>query len=183
MNIWTRHAISLLLLMLGLSVLTASWLYQSMWSQYEKALTLLEPRIERHLGLIRASAEISAAKEGLGTLMKGWVHPGGAQSPNDLQQQFRQHVTAAGLTLVASQVVTDNSPDGALARIRFSATVTGEWASALVLFSALQSQTPPLWVKSVVLNRETGTETAEPQTVRMTLQLEAPALPDTGGGK
>jgi general secretion pathway protein M len=179
MNAWTRRAALALFVVFLLLSMGGGLAYYLLWHRYENASAVLEPRIERFEGLVKTEANLAAALQGANQTVETWMHQGGVKAQNGIQQQLRQLMGAAGVTVVATQAAFEPADDQRFARIRLTATVTGEWASAVQLLESLQMQKPPFWVRSAVLARENGTDTAEPQLVRMTLQIEAPVAEET----
>lgn len=174
MNFWTRRVavtLSLAFVVLGVCV---GLVCVALWQKYENALHILEPRIERLSGIVKAESDIEAALKGARDTLQPWLHIGGAKAQNDIQQQLRQLIDVTGLTIVASQSVYEAGDTQRLGRIRQTATVTGEWPKIVRLLEALQAQRPPFWVRSASLFRENGNAGVEPQIVRLTMQLEAP---------
>ena len=76
---------------------------------------------------------------------------------------------------MSSQVALEPGADGKLARIRLTATISGEWPKLVRFMETLQTHRPPFWLRSATLSRE-GVATG-PQNARVTLQLEAPLAP------
>lgn len=174
MNFWTRRvAVTLSVVFVALGV-CVGLVCVALWQKYENALHILEPRIERLTGIVRAGSDIDAALNGARETLQPWLHIGGAKAQNDIQQQLRQLIDTTGVTIVASQSVFESGDEQRLGRIRLTATVTGEWPKIVRLLEELQAQRPPFWVRSASLFRENGNASVEPQIVRLTMQLEAP---------
>lgn len=177
MNVWTRRVLVTLVLVLAGVLAASAWVYRMLWLRYEGAIFQLEPRSERLEGVVNAGPDIETQLDSARNTVAPWLHPAGATAENDIQQKLRQLIEASGSTLVSAQAATEPGVDGKLARIRLTATVTGEWAKVVRLMESLQTQRPPFWVRSVSMARE-GTSTTEPQNARLTLQLEAPLAPE-----
>lgn len=180
MNVWTRRAlwVVVLLVLCGVGALAA--VYRMSWQRYEHALEVLEPRLERLAGIVEAEPRISTQLDAANQTLEPLLHPGGDAAQNDVQQKLRQLIAASGSTLITSQAVLDAGSTQHLAQVRITATVTGEWPKLVLLLDALQNQRPPLWIRTSMLMRENGSQTAEPQMARLVLQVEAPVLK---GGK
>ncbi|MDD2176775.1 type II secretion system protein GspM [Acidovorax sp. D2M1] len=177
-NIWLRHAITVLLVGLVISVLGAALTYRTLWNRYDNALVQLEPRSERLEGVVDAGAEIEALLSSAGEAVSPWLHPSGDAAQNEIQQQLRKMIMASGSTLVSSQVALEPASDGKLARIRVTATVTGEWTKLVSFMESLQIHRPPFWVRTVNITRDGASSGAGPQSARLALQLEAPLAPE-----
>ena len=67
--------------------------------------------------------------------------------------------------------------DGRMARIRLTATVTGDWSKLVWFMEALQVRLPPFWVQSAIVSRDGARNGPGPQSARLALQLEAPLTP------
>ncbi|MFN7856337.1 MAG: type II secretion system protein GspM [Acidovorax sp.] len=177
-NTWLRKS-SLVLLLLFLIVLAgAAVTYRMLWVRYESALGQLEPRSERLEGVVNAGAEITGLLDTASAVVTPWLHPAGEAAQNEVQQQLRKMIMDSGSTLVSSQFALEPGADGKLARVRLTATVTGEWAKLLNFMERLQVHRPPLWVRTVNITREGGVSGPGPQTARLTVQLEAPLAPE-----
>ena len=174
MNFWTRRVALTLVVALVVLGVAVGLVCAAFWQRYEQALHILEPRIERLSGIVKADSDIDAALNGANESLKLWLHAGGGKAQNDIQQHLRQIIDTTGATIVASQSVFESGDAQRLGRIRLTATVTGEWSKIVSLLEALQAQRPPFWVRSASLFRENGNAAVEPQIVRLTLQLEAP---------
>lgn len=177
-NIWRRRAIiSLLVLLLGaLAVFAVA--YRALWARYDSALAQLEPRSERLEGVVNAGSEIESLLASASGTVAPMLHPGGETAQTDVQQKLRQMIVASGGTLVSSQVALEPGEEGKLARVRLTATVTGEWAKLVNFMVSLQANRPPFWVRTATVTREGASTGAGPQTARLALQLEAPLAPE-----
>jgi len=177
-NIWRRRAIvSLLVLLLGVLVVSAL-VYRAMWQRYDNALAQLEPRSERLEGVVNAGAEIETLLASASSTVAPLLHPAGETAQTDVQQKLRQMIVASGGTLVSSQVALEPGVDGKLARVRLTATVTGEWTKLVNFMESLQSHRPPFWVRTANITREGSSSGPGPQSARLALQLEAPLAPE-----
>lgn len=177
-NIWLRHAVVALLLLLVVIVAAGALTYRALWVQYDTALGQLEPRSERLEGVVDAGAEIESLLGAASEAVTPLLHPAGDTAQNDIQQQLRKMIMASGSTLVSSQVALEPGADGKLARIRLTATVTGEWSKLVSFMESLQLHRPPFWVRTVNITREGASSGAGPQNARLALQLEAPLAPE-----
>lgn len=179
-NRWVRLTWSALGI-LALCVLVAGALvYRSLWTRYEGALAQLEARSERLEGIVNAGAQIETLLEKARSNVSPWLHPAGENAPNDVQQKLRELVVGSGSTLVSSQVALEPGADGHMARVRLTATVTGDWPKLLRFMEALQTRLPPFWVQSATVLREGAANGPGPQSARLALQLEAPVAPQKG---
>jgi len=173
MNPWTRRALivsATLALLIAVAVGAASqWLLH----RYQTGLQTLEPRIERLAGVVEEGPQIQARLEQATQQIAPWVHPGGPNASTEVQQRLRQLIDGAGLTAVALQAAEPDA-SATIARVRISATLTGPWPTALGFLQTLQQQRPVFWVQSLALMREGRDAPTEPQTVRLTLQIDAP---------
>lgn len=180
MNIWRRHAIVFLLVVCAGAVACAALVYRALWVRYDSALQQLEPRSERLEGVVNAGAEIEALLNSASNTVAPLLHAGGDTAQNDVQQKLRQMIMASGSTLVSSQVALEPGADGKLARIRLTATVTGEWPKLVSFMESLQTHRPPFWVRTANITREGASTGPVPQNARVSLQLEAPLAPGKG---
>jgi general secretion pathway protein M len=180
MNLWRRHAIVLVLALCLVAMACAALIYRALWIRYDNALQQLEPRSERLEGVVKAGAEIETLLSSATNTVAPLLHAGGETAQNDVQQQLRQMIVASGSTLVSSQVALEPGADGKLARIRLTATVTGEWAKLVNFMESLQTQRPPFWVRTANITREGASTGPVAQNARISLQLEAPLAPGKG---
>lgn len=178
MNLWRRRAMVLLLLLLLGALACAALAYRALWMRYDNALQQLEPRSERLEGVVEAGAEIETLLDSASSTVAPMLHPAGETAQNDIQQKLRQMIMASGSTLVSSQVALEPGVDGKLARIRLTATVSGEWAKLVGFMESLQTHRPPFWVRTANMAREGTAAGPGPQSARLTLQLEAPLAPE-----
>jgi general secretion pathway protein M len=177
-NIWRRRAmVALLVLLLG-ALACSALVYRALWARYDTALAQLEPRSERLEGVVNAGAEIETLLASASSTVAPMLHPAGETAQTDVQQKLRQMIATSGGTLVSSQVALEPGVDGKLARVRLTATITGEWAKLVNIMEGLQSHRPPFWVRTASLIREGSSTGPGPQTARLALQLEAPLAPE-----
>ncbi|AVO40728.1 type II secretion system protein GspM [Simplicispira suum] len=176
-NVWVRYTwIALALLALCLLV-AGGLLYRSLWARYDSALGQLEARSERLEGIVKSGPQIEALLTKAQSNVSPWVHPGGENAPNDVQQKLRELIVNSGSTLVSSQVALEPATDGQMAHIRLTATVSGDWSKLVRFMEALQARLPPFWVQSVIVSRDGASNGPGPQGARLALQLEAPLAP------
>lgn len=178
MNIWTRRSVGVLALLLVTALVGAALVYRALWLRYDNALQQLEPRSERLEGVVNAGTDIETLLGSASGAVAPWLHPSGESAQNDVQQKLRQMIGASGSTLVSSQVALEPAAEGKLARIRLTATITGEWPKLVALMESLQMQRPPFWVRTANITREGANSGQTPQTARLALQLEAPLAPE-----
>jgi len=177
MNLWTRRALTIALLCAATVLAAAAFVWHALWSRYDSAQQQLESRSERLDGIIAAAPDIRVLLDTLGNSVTPLVHPDSEGAQNEIQQQLRELITASGSTLVSSQVAAEPAEEGQLARVRLTATVTGEWNNLLRFMETLQTHTPVLWVRTARIMREGPNTGARGQNMRITLQLEAPLAP------
>lgn len=176
-NIWVRRT-GIALALLALCLLAAgALLYRSLWTRYDSGLQQLEARSERLEGIVKSGPQIEALLAKARANVTPWVHSGGENAPNDVQQKLRALIVSSGGTLVSSQVALEPGVDGQMAHIRLTATVAGDWPKLVQFMEALQVQLPPFWVSSAVAMREGASNGPGPQNARLSLQLEAPLAP------
>lgn len=178
MNIWRRHVVALLLVVFAVGLAGAAVVYRALWVRYDNALQQLEPRSERLEGVVNAGSEIETLLSSASSTVAPLLHPAGETAQNDIQQKLRQMIMASGSTLVSSQVALEPGVDGKLARIRLTATVSGEWAKLVSFMESLQTSRPPFWVRTANITREGASAGPAPQNARLSLQLEAPLAPE-----
>jgi len=179
MNVWLRRAIFTLLLLLALALAGAALVYWMLLNRYGGALQQLEPRSERLEGVVNAGPDIETRLSSASDTVAPWLHPAGDAAQNDIQQQLRQMIVASGGTPVSLQAALEPGTDGKLARIRLTATVTGEWTKLVNLMETLQTHRPPFWVRTATIMREGAASGPGPQSARLGIQLEAPLAPES----
>lgn len=176
-NIWMRRT-GIALALLALCLLAAGALvYRSLWTRYDSGLQQLEARSERLDGIVKSGPQIEALLTKARANVTPWVHSGGENAPNDVQQKLRELIVNSGSTLVSSQVALEPGADGQMARIRLTATITGDWSKLVQFLEALQTHLPPFWVRSAIVSRDGAGNGPGPQSARLALQLEAPIAP------
>lgn len=175
MNTWTRRAIGIVIVLALGGLACAGLVYRALWLRYDGALQQLESRSERLDGVVRAGPDIESRLGAARAMVAPLLHPASENAPNDVQQKLRELIVTAGGTLVSSQVALDPAAGDKLARVRLTATVTGEWPKLVRFMEMLQTHRPPFWLRTAMLSRE-GVATG-PQNARLTLQLEAPLAP------
>ncbi len=172
---WARKAAWVTAGLLLLLVLIFAWLYWINWARYARAQEQIESRIARIDGILASSAEIDARLTQARQSVGPWLHKAGSDSQNEILQRLRELVVASGATLISSQAASvPAEADQQLARVKITATVSGEWAQLVQLAQSLQAQRPPYWVKSLNLQREGQVSGKTSQRARMTLQMDAP---------
>lgn len=160
-------------LLVLLSVAVAG-LASALHRRYADGLQTLEPRLQRWAGLVQAAPEIEARLRQVEDWIAPLPHAGGAAAVTDITQRVRQSLETAGLTTVALQAAEPQEWVPGLLRVRLAVTVTGPWPAAVQWLHGLQQQRPVLWVQSAQLMREGRDAPAEPQQVRLAVQIEAP---------
>lgn len=173
MNPWTRRTLVLLAVVLLSLAAGVAWAAYSARQRYQSALLMLEPRLQRLAGLVSAGAEIQAKRDQAARDISPWLHPKSPNATTEVQQRLRQLIDGAGLTSVALQAAEGDASD-AIARVRLVATVTGAWPAALRLLQTLSQQRPVFWIQSLQIMREGRDTPTDAQTVRLTLQIDAP---------
>lgn len=177
MNAWTRRALLTVLLAALVLLAGAGLAYRTLWSGYDGALSQLEARSERLDGLVNAGPDIAERLESARRAVAPWLHPAGENAANDVQQSLRELISATGNTLVSSQVALEPGAEGKLARVRLTATITGDWPRLVRFMQDLQRRTPPFWVSTASLSREGANTAGAAQTARLAVQLDAPLAP------
>lgn len=178
MNVWHRRSIVTLVLVLLVLCAGFAFSYQMLWKRYEFALQQLEPRSERFEGVVQAGVEIQNSLVSASGAVSPWLFPSGEAAQNEVQQQLRQMIDSSGSTLVSSQIALVPAEENKLARIRITATVTGEWSKLVHFMESLQAHRPPFWTRSANIVRDGASAGVGPQNGRLTLQLEAPLAPE-----
>ena len=179
-NIWLRRTWIVLALLAVCLLVAGALLYRSLWTRYDSALGQLEARSERLEGIVNSGPQIEALLAKARANVSPWVHPGGENAPNDVQQKLRELIVNSGGTLVSSQVALEPGADGQMSRVRLTATVSGDWPKLVRFMETLQTHLPPFWVRSVTVLRDGATNGPGPQSARLALQLEAPLAPQKG---
>lgn len=175
---WARKAaLTAALLALVVLVLLAA-LYAANWKRYDSAQDQIESRIARLDGTLAASADIDAKLAKARQSISPWLHTAGADSQNEILQRLRELVVSSGATLVSSQAAAvPAEADQALAHVKISATISGDWPQLVRIGQTLQAQRPPYLVRSLNLQREGQASGKTSQKARLTLQLDAPLAP------
>ena len=156
-------------------LVVVAWVYWLNWARYARAQDQIDSRIARIDGILASSADIDARLAQAKTAVGPWLHKGGADAQNEILQRLREMVVASGATLVSSQAAAVPAEgEQQLARVRVSATVSGEWPQLVQLGQALQAQRPLYLVRSLNIQREGQVAGKTSQKARMTFQLEAP---------
>lgn len=180
MNVWTQRAWALTLLALLIVLAALTWGYWAAWQRYDQGLNQLEARGQRLEGVAKLGDRIQTRLDAVASNIQPWLHPGGANAANDVQQRLRELITASGSTLISSQVALQAPAEGAsLASVRLTATLSGEWAALMRFTQSLHTSTPPLWVRAASFMRDGQVDGKRGQNARLTLQLEAPLAPAT----
>lgn len=182
MNVWTRNAMAFIAGILILLVAALGWGYYANWNRYEKALGQLESRSERLDGLVSAGSQIEAELAAVRANVAPWLHSGGENAQNEVQQKLRELIANSGVTLVSSQAALESAPAGEakLASVRLTATVSGEWSKLIRMAEVLQRQQPPFLVRTAIVSREGSPSGPGAQLARMTVQLDATMAPEKG---
>ncbi|MBS0506421.1 MAG: general secretion pathway protein GspM [Proteobacteria bacterium] len=178
MNAWTQRALLTALICLLAVAGTAAWGYRALWSHYDGAQSLLQSRSERLDGVISVGPEIETTLTALRDNLQPWLRAGGEAAQNDTQQRLRELISASGSTLISSQVALEPAAEGKLAAVRLTATVAGDWTALAQLMQTLHGNMPPLWVRAASFQRDGSNTGAQGQKARITLQLEAPLVPE-----
>jgi general secretion pathway protein M len=156
MNLLKRGAVISVALTLGLVLLAAVAAGHYVVQRHLQAVETLEqiePRYARLLGLRETSAQLEEVlKRSRATLsLLGYASErDAAQVGNDLQQVVRRALQTAGLSVASSQVLSPRSESG-FDRISVSEQAEGALSGIQVALSALQTETPRLFLDSVVL--------------------------------
>ena len=173
MNVWTRRALFIPILMLLCFMAISAALANRLYHRYQVGLSILEPRIERLAGVVEAGANIQSSLQLSIQTLEPWLHPASVGVQTEVQQRLRQLIDGAGLTTVALQAAEADLSQ-TLPRLRISATLTGSWPSMLRAMQSIQQHRPAFWVRSVSILREGRDGPAEPQLIRLVLQIDAP---------
>jgi len=177
-NIWTQRALAAVLLCLLAAAGSAAWAYRALWNRYDNAQHQLQSRSERLDGVISVGPGIETTLQNLRDNVQPWLRPDGEAAANDTQQRLRELIAASGSTLISSQVALEPAADGKLAAVRLTATAGGDWAALARLMQTLHTNMPPLWVRAASFQRDGANTGAQGQKARITLQLEAPLVPE-----
>ncbi len=178
MNVWRARSLTLILVVLIGAMAGTALVYRALWVRYDNALLQLEPRSERLEGVVNAGSQIEELLGAASSTVAPLLHSGGEAAQNEVQQKLRQMIMASGSTLVSLQVALEPGADDKLPRIRLTATVSGEWVKLVNFMESLQVHRPPFWVRTANVTREGMSSGPGPQNARLTLQLEAPLVPE-----
>lgn len=178
MNVWTQRALLTSLICLLAAAGGAAWGCRALWLRYDNAQSQLQSRSERLDGVISVGPEIEATLQSLRDNLQPWLRADGEAAQNDTQQRLRELISASGSTLISSQVALEPGGEGKLAAVRLTATVAGDWTVLARFMQTLHTSMPPLWVRAASFQRDGANTGAQGQKARITLQLEAPLVPE-----
>lgn len=143
----------------------------------EQRLTELEPRYARLAGLQGSQADVDRAARESGALAARVVHPSDAPAStvgNNVLQQVRDVMTAAGLQVVSSQVLPARAA-APFERIPLSVRVEGDLPAIQKALLGLASQSPAILVDDLTL-QQTAAIARPGQTPRLMGQFSLSLL-------
>lgn len=156
----------------GLYIAQKHW-----WAQAR--LNELEPRYSRLRGLDLQRDEIDDALTQMNKIRSDYVYPANldaVQTGNAVQQKVRDLLTAAGLTVVSSQVLAAKE-EGDFDRIPLSVRAEGNLLAVNSALAVLKDQFPVILLGDVeVQNQGTLQAVNEKLPPRLTLQLAVSVL-------
>ena len=193
---WTQRTVLVLAALVALMLLAGGLGYRALWQHYADSQQQLDARMTRLDGILKSGADIQQQLQASSAQLQPWLHDGSGESESEILRQLRALVEASGTTLLSSQTALIDGADAApsqrsesgdddpaaLAHVRISIAVSGEWPALMELATALQTQQPPLWLHSATLRAEASRREGG-QAARLSLQLDAPlgsALPSGG---
>ncbi|MGB6101621.1 MAG: type II secretion system protein GspM [Comamonas sp.] len=139
-------------------------------------LQQLEPRYARLQGLLAAAPEIETARHQADQLLQSYLYPADTtlnQAGNEMQQQIRDALSAAGLRVGSSQVLPSKSELPGLERVQVGIKAEGDMQGLQTALIALQALRPAVWVDSLTTNvMGKASELTEPN---LTIQLQLSA--------
>jgi len=167
-------AVTLLLLSLPLLAGVAYVVRKHQWAGEQ--LAQLEPRYARLQGLLAAAPQIEAARHQADQWLQTWLYPSDKtlnQAGNEMQQQIRDALSAAGLRVGSSQVLPSKSDLEGLERVQVGIKAEGDMMGLQTALVGLQALRPAIWVDSLAVS-VMGTARAEvAPTFAIQMQLSA----------
>lgn len=154
MNSLTRRdkiSLALSILVLLIPMLLLGMYVANKYASAQEMLDRLEPRYARLLGLRQSVDKMDDKLKSLDERVAQFVYAkdmDATQAGNDAQQQVRSVLSAAGLTVVSSQVLPTKSEQG-FERISLSVRVEGELIHLQAALAVLPSLTPVILVDAI----------------------------------
>ena len=174
---WAILAVSVSLLLIPL--ISVAWYiyHKHQWAQMR--LVELEPRYARLKGLDLHREEIETALKTAVKIRAAYAYPAGqdsVQTGNAAQQKVRELLTAAGLTVVSSQVLSFK-PEGGFDRIPLSVRAEGDLLAVATALSILNEQLPVLLLNDVEVRNQGNLQSMNVKVApRIALQLNLSVL-------
>ncbi len=166
--------LTLVLPLFGLLYLVGDFL--EMRQGYQHEIERLEPRIARLKGLSESEQRLAESAGRLHARLRDLAYPGSddrAAVSATLQNNVREIVTAAGLSVTNSQVLPVKEEEG-FDRIGLKLTVSGEVAALDAALMELTTYVPLLLVESIEIwpeRQSRRNDTNPPQRLTASLQL------------
>mgnify|MGYP003452782393 CR=1 FL=1 len=142
-----------LLLLIVLLALFASLLQQRM-TLAQEALSSIEPRYARLLGLDTVGIDIIQGVDAIGADLARYTYPAdsdGQRIGTDLQQRVRRLAEEAGASVVGSQILPARV-HGVFAQIPLKVTVNGSLDGIRELLLGFERETPVILVDNLQIN-------------------------------
>jgi len=149
-----RNAQAVLGVLVGVFAVAVLMVLVWSWNWYATAseqLHLLEPRYARLMGYSDSTEQLRASARDAAQQLVGLTYPAEADMPSSgarAQQQLREVLTAAGLAVSGSQVLSPVEHEG-FAEIRIDLTTTGPMAGLEQALLSLYAEKPLVFVHSV----------------------------------
>jgi len=146
----------------------------SLWlmrQEYVREIEAIEPRTSRLLGMQGSYQELEVASGAAGSILREIAYPPGRDSASmaaQMQQDVREAMNAAGMSVRGSQILATRQADG-YDRLNLDITAEGNIDAFDEALESLESMRPLLFVESVKI---------KPARTRRTSRGEAPAAGD-----
>lgn len=174
---WTILLTTLVLALLPLVLLGGYIAQKHVWAQLR--MVEIEPRYARLKGLDLQRVDIEEALALATQMQSAYVYPAdqtAVQTGNAVQQKVRDLLTAAGLTVVSSQVLPAKSEKG-FDRIPLSFRAEGEMLSVATALAVLGEQLPVLLLNDVEVRNQGNLQSMNTKIApRIGLQLSLSVL-------
>ncbi|QEA13236.1 type II secretion system protein GspM [Comamonas flocculans] len=167
-------ALTMVVLALPLVAGTAYVVEKHRWAQSQ--LEQLAPRYARLQGMVQASAAIEAANQQASASLRAYLYPADKtlnQAGNEMQQQIRDALSAAGLRVGSSQVMQSKSELPGLERVQVGIKAEGDLPALQAALLGLQALHPAVWVDSLAVNVMGAARAEAPQNLSIQMELSA----------
>jgi len=136
----------------------------------------LEPRYARMEGILAAQSELEQAVRQVDVTLGVYLYPADKvlnQAGNEVQQQVRDALSAAGLRVGSSQVLPPKTENPDLDRIQLTIKAEGELLALQAAMVGLKSIKPAIFVDGLSVNVLGAPRAEAPQNLSVQLELSA----------